>query len=100
LNVAIDIDGIMCAEGPLFERSLQRPLDNVKDDLWRIKQCGHFIIILTSRGWPEYKYTKKWLVDNNLPHDVLVCGKPNYDFILDDRSCETWERLKACLNIK
>lgn len=100
MNVAIDIDGIMCGEGPLFERSLQRPFENVKDDLWRMKHAGHFIIIFTSRGWPEYKYTKKWLFDNNLAHDVLICGKPNYDVILDDRSVSSWEALHACLNIK
>lgn len=99
-KIAIDIDGILCHDSPRWERSLQKPLPDLSLKLWQMKQDGHFIAIYTARAWEEYYYTKKWLNDNNLVHDILICGKFQYDIFIDDRAVNSWEQLEVCLNTK
>ena len=84
-KIAIDLDGTICEEKQAFERFLAEPIqDAIKyvDELYK----DNFIIIFTARGWQEYNITKAWLEKHDVRHHVLICGKPIYDVIIDDRA--------------
>lgn len=84
-RIAIDLDGTICEELPAFSRCLAKPIDGVLEQVNELYNKA-FIIIFTSRGWQEYDYTFKWLVDNGFKFDLLIMGKPIYNYIIDDRS--------------
>jgi len=99
-RVVIDLDGTICEEVPTFERCMAQPKSCVVTTLNDLKQHGYFIIIYTARGWAEYKMTKDWLKTHNIPHDLLLCGKPLYNYWIDDRALNArdWDeiRLRLC----
>ena len=62
----------------------------------------HFIIIYTARGWAEYNITRKWLEKYDINYDILMCGKPIYDYWIDDRAIKynNWEEINEKINKK
>jgi len=86
MKIAFDIDGTICENVNVFEKSLATPKQKIIELVKKLKDDGHTIIMFTGRGWPEYEYTKKWLDDNGVPFDILVCGKYTFDVMLCDRS--------------
>jgi flagellar hook protein FlgE len=61
-----------------------------------MKDNGHQIIFFTARGWNEYNSTKYWLDKHGFKYDLLICGKPIYDIIIDDRSAlPKWNEIKT-----
>jgi uncharacterized HAD superfamily protein len=100
-TIVIDLDGTICTEEKTFEKFLASPNKNsvsVINDLFE----KYFIIIYTARGWAEYNMTKKWLDNYGIKYDILMCGKPIYDYWIDDRAIkfEGWEQINEQLNLK
>jgi histidinol phosphatase-like enzyme len=91
----VDMDGTICEEKPTFERSLARPLPGAVDGVKRLKAAGYTVIVYTARGWGEYAMTHRWLKENNIWFDVLLCGKPIGDIWIDDRAINFrgWEQI-------
>ena len=81
-----DLDGTLCTEEHSGRRSLARPMTTRVEHVRGLKERGHFIGVFTARTWGEYDMTKQWLSDNDVPHDILVCGKPQYTVFIDDRA--------------
>jgi len=92
-----DLDGVICTEENTFDRPLAKPIPGVKEYLTHIKRSGHTIIIETSRSWAEYKVTKHWLIENQIPHDALIMGKAIADIRIDDRAIRftTWDAVSV-----
>lgn len=90
-TIVCDIDGILCSEEKTFDRWVARPYHENICKLNELHHCGHFIIIFTSRGWAEYKMTQQQLKDWGVRYDVLICGKPHADIIIDDRAINNLE---------
>ena len=92
-RVVIDIDGTICEEKPLHEKIFARPLPNAVESVNKISE-NNFVMLYTARCWSQYKITKKWLDDNGVKYDVLICGKPIYDIWIDDRAIKftSWEK--------
>jgi hydroxymethylpyrimidine pyrophosphatase-like HAD family hydrolase len=86
MDICFDIDGVLCFEGPTFKHSLATPLPDAIRTLEALRLAGHRIILFTSRSWSEYELTEKWLREHNFHYHVLICGKPVYDMIVDDRA--------------
>jgi hydroxymethylpyrimidine pyrophosphatase-like HAD family hydrolase len=85
-RIAVDFDGTICSEGPAAERQFARPNERVRQLMVRARQAGHIIAIYTARPWTDYRMSVKWLNDHGFPYDLLLPGKYNYDFFLDDRA--------------
>lgn len=94
-TAVIDIDGIICEEGPTFERSLAAPIAGARQDIDTIAEAGYRIILHTARSWSEFAVTERWLYDNGICYDALVMGKPVADIVVDDRSVKS---LKEAVN--
>jgi uncharacterized HAD superfamily protein len=86
MQLIIDLDGTICTEEKTFSRSLATPLNNARESIKKLKNCGHTIILYTARGWNEYEMTVKWLENNKIIFDQLIMGKPIGDFWIDDRA--------------
>ena len=95
-TLVIDLDGVICEEKPTFERSLALPVPGAVSTLKALKNTyGYKIIIYTARSWSEYEMTKAWLCKEEVPHDLLVMGKPVGDYWIDDRAIKftSWKEV-------
>ena len=84
-KIVFDIDGTICNESPTFEKSFALPKEEM---IKLVNECYDkdiFVILYTARSWAEYKMTEKWLQENKVKYNLLMCGKPNYDLWIDDR---------------
>lgn len=92
-TAVVDMDGVICEEKPTFERMLARPIPGAAAGIMRLRHAGYQIVIHTARGWGEYAATKEWLRRNDIYHDLLLCGKPIADVVIDDRAIrfKGWE---------
>lgn len=61
---------------------------------------GHTIIIYTARHWLMLEKTKKQLSDYGVKYTTLVCGKPVGDCYIDDKSITPDDFLKEVTNGK
>lgn len=89
LTIAVDLDGTLCAEKKAFEKIYAEPFIKAIEAVNDLYNKGNTIIIFTARGWNEYRITKDWLSSNNVLYNELIMGKPNYDYIIDDRSFQS-----------
>jgi len=102
MKVVIDIDGTICDERPTFEKSLADKKDGVVESINYLYEKGVFIILYTARGWAEYQMTVKYLNNLGIKYDILICGKPIYDYWIDDRAIEftSWKDVMRRLEAK
>lgn len=83
-----------------------KPKQSVKQKIQELKDRGHQIYIITTRGENHFKgayeATYDWLMENNITFDELICDanekveackEKNIDVMIDD-SIETCERLQ------
>lgn len=85
-KLVIDIDGVIIPEsstGP-FDKYLQVPSELVMNQIANL-YFDYIIIFNTARGWNEYSLLTEWL-DKYFNYDLLICGKINAKYIIDDRS--------------
>jgi uncharacterized HAD superfamily protein len=91
MRIAIDIDGTICNERPTFDKPMAEPFEDAKQEINAWHEKGFEIIFFTARGWEQYNITEHWLQAHGFKYDRLICGKPIYDKIIDDRSQQpTW----------
>jgi hydroxymethylpyrimidine pyrophosphatase-like HAD family hydrolase len=83
---AFDLDGTLCEERKAFEKSLAQPITQMIEMANALYDQGNTIIIFTARGWQEYVMTEHWLKTHKVKYHLLLCGKPIYDHIIDDRA--------------
>jgi hypothetical protein len=95
LTVFVDLDGVVCTEETTFERALAEPLPGAREGLTALSAAGHTVVIHTARSWSEYRMTKAWLEQHDLPFDAIQMGKPVADVIVDDRAIRftDWDQL-------
>lgn len=98
-TIVIDMDGTICTEEKTFEKSLAKPQQdsiNYVNALY----SKYNIIIYTARSWSERKMTEQWLQTHNIKYDTLMCGKPIYDYWIDDRAIgfTSWKEVAKKIN--
>jgi hydroxymethylpyrimidine pyrophosphatase-like HAD family hydrolase len=81
-----DIDNTICDERKTFERCLASPKDNIINLINKLYEKNDTIILYTARSWAEFKMTEHWLHNHNVKYNLLLCGKPIYDYWIDDRA--------------
>lgn len=105
-RIAVDLDGTLTLHGqfPDFHSQtmdeLHKFYKTVKPNLEVIKKVnemfdkGFIIYIYTSRYDMFQHQIKHWLQDNGIKHHYLICNKPYYDFIVDDKAVTPEEFVK------
>ena len=91
-TAVVDMDGVICEEGPTFERSLAREIPGARARLEALRDAGYRIILHTARSWSELAVTEEWLYERGIFYDQLVMGKPVADILVDDRAVSSLEQ--------
>ena len=86
LRLGFDIDGTILKEDSSFESTEE--IDDCSSYINCLHQEGHKITLFTSRPWSMFEKTREQLYKINLKYDVLIMGKPSFDFLIDDRNIE------------
>lgn len=85
-TIVIDMDGTICEECGTFDKYCAQPKIGVIQSINHLYEEGNIIIIYTARAWPMFKMTKDWLEKYGVSYHTLICGKPQADYFIDDRS--------------
>ena len=95
MQLIIDLDGTICTEEKTYSRSMAKPLNGAIENLNRLYNEGHIIIIYTARTWMEYEMTSDWLKRHEVKYHQLMMGKPIGDIWIDDRAFgfKNWEEI-------
>lgn len=95
MQIIIDLDGTICTEEKTYSRSLAKPIEGAIDNINKLYEAGHTIIIYSSRSWMEFEMTTHWLNTHGVKYHQLVLGKPIGDVWIDDRAIrfDTWENV-------
>lgn len=83
--LAIDMDGVLCEEGPWDCHEQSIPIRKNIDKTNYLYDSGHEIIIYTGRFHEEQKITQEWLERFGVKYHRLVMGKLLADYYVDDR---------------
>ena len=103
MQIIIDLDGTICTEEKMFSRSLAKPIDGAIENINKLYQDGHIIIIYTARTWMEFEMTTAWLKMNNINYHQLMMGKPIGDLWIDDRALNfnnNWDHISEIIKSK
>lgn len=96
-TLVVDIDGVLTIEkhGHAYLRRTPNTA-NIRL-LTSLREKGHVIILHTSRTFLDWDITMAWLKQHQVPHDLVVFGKPIGDFYVDDKNAvslgEVWREL-------
>jgi hypothetical protein len=91
-TAVVDMDGVICEEGPTFERALAREIPGARARLEALRDAGYRIILHTARSWSELAVTEEWLYERGIFYNQLVMGKPVADILVDDRAVSRLEQ--------
>ncbi len=86
MQIIIDLDGTICTEERMFSRALAKPNAGSVENVNRLYEQGHTIIIYTARTWMEFEMTTDWLQKHGVKYHQLMMGKPIGDLWIDDRA--------------
>lgn len=93
-RLAFDLDGTILPEMPVCDRHFAVCIERVRAAIIKARKAGHFVVIYTARPWSDYRMTELWLKANDIPYDLLLCGKYNFDMLLDDRATNNIEEME------
>lgn len=87
----IDFDGTITLNGEWKGVGAYGKLNDIaKEKLTKAKNMGFEIQIFTARGWNEKQLIEKYLTNNNIPFDIVICGKPYAIIAIDDKVVDNW----------
>lgn len=98
MQIIIDLDGTICTEMRMFSRALAEPNKGAVENVNKLYEQGHTIIIYTARTWMEFEMTTDWLRKNGINYHQLMMGKPIGDLWIDDRAVrfnDNWDEIVA-----
>jgi len=99
VTIFVDLDGTICTEERTFERPLAKPIPGARENLQKLVDQGHTIVVYSARSWSELRVTEQWLKDHEIPFHSIHLGKPIADYWIDDRAIpfKNWEQVMADL---
>lgn len=85
--IAIDLDQTIAdTKYPKFK--LNEPMAGAVKYMNKIVEDGWKPVIYTARGWSQYAEVETWLDTNKIPYKKIICGKPLFRWIIDDKNIE------------
>lgn len=85
--LGIDFDKtIAYSSYPTFE--IGDPLPGALEALQELHKRGWKLTIYTARAWVDYQKIEDWCDKHNLPIRRIICGKPLFRYMIDDRNIE------------
>jgi len=88
--IGVDLDGCL-AEAIWPNKGIGEPIGENIAKLRALVDADYKIIIYTSRHWEEYEAIERWLNDHNIPYRDIICGKPMFRSVFDDKAFNSSE---------
>jgi uncharacterized HAD superfamily protein len=100
MQIVIDMDGTICTEEKTYSRALAKPLPGAVENINKLYDEGHIVLIYSARTWMEYEMTYDWLCKYNIKFHQLILGKPIGDVWIDDRAInfKSWASASEDIN--
>lgn len=107
-----DLDGTICYTKKENENYKDvKPIPGSVETIQKLKESGHYIIIMTARNMKTYNnnigkiianqslVVIEWLDKHKIPYDELHFGKPLADFYIDDKAIKltNWKTFNKTL---
>lgn len=85
LWVGVDLDKTLAhSEYPDF--TLLEPLEGAREAMRAIEARGFKPTVYTARPWVDYEKIEEWLRHHDIVHRRIICGKPLFKYMIDDRN--------------
>ena len=62
------------------------PIKGAREAMLKFHEMGKKVVIYTARGWADHKMIKHYLIDHDIYFDDIICGKPLFEKVYDDRN--------------
>ena len=88
MRIVVDIDGILCEETHKnhLNYAACKPIITNISKVNELYNCGHEIILFSSRYEEDRQTTITWLKKFEVRYNKLLLDKPKGDFYIDDKS--------------
>jgi hypothetical protein len=63
-------------------------IPGAKESLDKIVEMGYKVVVFTARPWSDLYLLKHFIKEYDLPVDQIICGKPLFLTLIDDRNIE------------
>lgn len=83
--VGIDFDSTICINSGLPDFVPLEVIKGTIEAITEIRKRGFKPIIYTARGWEDHEIIEKWCKKNGIVVDNILCGKPLFRWLIDDR---------------
>jgi hypothetical protein len=64
------------------------PIPGAKEGLEKIVKMGYKVVVFTARPWSDLYLLKYLIKEYKLPVDQIICGKPLFAYMIDDKNIE------------
>lgn len=86
--IGIDFDDTICHNSGMPDFTPTDIIDGAKECIDAIILLGFKPVIYTARTWAEYNIVEDFVNRHNLPITKIICGKPLFRAVIDDRNVE------------
>ena len=86
--LGIDFDDVVCSNNGLPNFEPNEPFPGAVEALQKLDAAGYKIIIYTARHWADYKNLEEYCLYYKIPARRIICGKPLFKWIVDDKNIE------------
>lgn len=73
-------------------------IEGAKEGLEEIVKMGYKVVVFTARAWSDLYLIKHLIKEYDLPVDQIICGKPLFHCLIDDRNVEFKGDWKESIN--
>lgn len=84
-TLVVDIDGVLTNETKGHDYKKRTP-NLIVIKLINLLSKDYKIILHTARYLEDEKITKEWLEKYNVKYDDLILGKPDCNYLIDDKA--------------
>ena len=85
--IGVDLDGTL-SEFCWPDRGIGKIIPGAKESVYKLIEMGYKIVIYTSRYWSYYEAVERWCIDNDIRAKKIICGKPLFRWVIDDKNIE------------
>ena len=92
--LGVDFDDTIAGNNGFPNFIPKEPLPGAVEALNKLNDAGYKITIFTARPWVDYQNIEKYCEHYNIPVRRIICGKPLFKWMIDDKNIEfknSWE---------
>lgn len=86
--IGVDFDKTLAHSSGFPDFEIKEPLEGAIEAMEELHRRGWKITIFTARPWSDYQKVEDWCIEHKLPTRRIICGKPLFKYLIDDRNIE------------